>query len=90
MSGSGLQDVLEQLYASNAVTHILSGKSAERVIPGTFLVDATLKALLLSKSYHVDLSIIDRFKEVDSNDSTEQLAQTVSESQDNNNRGGTA
>ena len=25
MSGSGLQDVLEQLYASNTVAHILSG-----------------------------------------------------------------
>ena len=59
MSRCGLQDVLEQLYASNAVTHMLSGKAIERAIHGHFLIDATLNAMLMSKAFCLDLSAID-------------------------------
>jgi len=37
MSGYNLQDVLEQLYASNAVTHILSRKAERAICMRTFL-----------------------------------------------------
>ena len=57
MSGCGLQDCLELLYASNAVIHMLSGKAIERAICGHFLIDATLNAMLMSKTFH--LSVID-------------------------------
>lgn len=39
MAGSGLEDLLELVYASNAVTHMLSGKAIARAIKGHFLVD---------------------------------------------------
>jgi len=58
MSGCGLQDVLEQLYASNAFTHILSGKTVERAIRGHFLIDVTLNAMLISKAFVVNFSAI--------------------------------
>ena len=47
MVGSGLQDVLELVYAKNAVGHILSGKAIARAIRGHFLDDAALNALLM-------------------------------------------
>ena len=63
MSGCGLQDLLEQVYASNAVTHMLSGKAVERAIRGHFLIDATLNAMLISKVFNIDLSAIDCLEE---------------------------
>ena len=51
MSGSGLQDVLQTIYAPNAVTHMMSGKAVSRAIRGHFLVDTALHAILLSKIY---------------------------------------
>lgn len=46
MNGSGLQEVLELVYAPNSVPHILSGKAVSRAIRAHFLVDAVLNALL--------------------------------------------
>ena len=63
MSGCGLQDLLEQIYASNAVTHMLSGKAVERAIRGHFLIDATLNAMPISKVFNIDLSAIDCLEE---------------------------
>ncbi len=57
--GCSLQDLLEQVYASTAVTRMLSGKAVERAIRGHFLIDAILNAMLMSKVFHVDLSAID-------------------------------
>ena len=51
MSGSGLQDVLQTIYAQNAVAHMLSGKAVARALRGHFLVDTALHAILLSKIY---------------------------------------
>jgi len=51
MSGSGLQDVLQSIYAPNAVTHMLTGKAVSRAIRGHFLVDTALHTLLLNKVY---------------------------------------
>jgi hypothetical protein len=48
MAGSGLRDVLELIYASNAVDHILTGKAIARAVRGHFIVDAALNALFYS------------------------------------------
>ena len=47
MAGSGLQDILEQIYASSVVTHILSGKAVSRAMRGHLLLDSALNALLI-------------------------------------------
>ena len=41
-----LQEILEKVFAKNAVTHMLSGKAVARAVRGYFLVDAALQALL--------------------------------------------
>jgi hypothetical protein len=51
MAGSGLQEVLQTVYAQNAVSHIMTGKAISRAIRGHFMVDTILHALLLSKIY---------------------------------------
>lgn len=53
MAGSGLETVLEQVYAKNAVVHMLSGKAIARAIRGHLLVDAALHTLLVGKTFNV-------------------------------------
>lgn len=69
-AGSGLQDVLEQLYASNAVRCMFSEKAVERAIRGHYLVDAILNAMLVSTSFHIDLSTINQSQELESSEQT--------------------
>ncbi|KAH3721713.1 hypothetical protein DPMN_064661 [Dreissena polymorpha] len=57
MSGSGLQEVLQTVYAGNAVTHMMTGKAVSRATRRHFLVDNALHALLISKSFGVDLPL---------------------------------
>jgi hypothetical protein len=47
MAGSGLQEVLELIYASNAVVHILSGKAIGRAVRAHLIVDAMVLAKAL-------------------------------------------
>lgn len=54
MSGSGLQELLETIYAKNSVVHILDGHAFARAIRGHFLVDATLNVLLLKSMFNID------------------------------------
>lgn len=49
MSGSGLQEILEQIYADKAVSHILSGKAYSRAVRAHLMIDASLNTLLLEK-----------------------------------------
>jgi len=42
MAGSGLHEVLELVYATNAVGYMLSGKALTRAVRGHFLVDSAL------------------------------------------------
>ena len=42
MKGSGLEEALENVYGSNAVIHMISGKAISRALRGHFLVEATL------------------------------------------------
>lgn len=50
MTGTGLQECLETVYAPNSVIHMLSGKSIQRAIRGHFLVDTALNALITKKA----------------------------------------
>ena len=51
MSGSGLKEVLELVYATNAVGHMLSGQALARAVRGHFLVDSVLNALLVNITF---------------------------------------
>ena len=44
MAGSGLEQILEVVYAENAVKHILSGKAIARAVRGHLMVHAALNA----------------------------------------------
>ena len=46
MAGSGLQQLLEVVFAQNSVTHTLTGKAIARAVQGHFLADAILNAEL--------------------------------------------
>ena len=47
MNGSGLSDVLETVYGSNAVAHMLHRKAIACALRGNFLVDAALTVKLM-------------------------------------------
>ena len=49
MGGSGLREVLELVYASNTVTHMMNGKAVSRAVRGYFLVDMVLSSLLMDQ-----------------------------------------
>ena len=53
MAGSGLQELLETIYAENAVLHILNGKAISRAIRAHFLVDAALTSILMSQTFNI-------------------------------------
>jgi len=46
MAASGLQELLDLFYASNAVVHMTTGKAIARAVQGHFIVDAALNALV--------------------------------------------
>ena len=45
MQGSGLAELLETVYASNAVVHVLNGKVVAKALREHFLVENALYAL---------------------------------------------
>lgn len=53
MAGSGLRELLELIYASNAVDHIMTGKAISRAVRAHLIVDAALNALLYSQALEV-------------------------------------
>ena len=53
MAGSGLQELLEVVYASNTVSHMLTGKAVSRAVRGHILVDAALNTILVAHAYNV-------------------------------------
>ena len=55
MAASGLQELLELIYASNAVVHMLTGKAIARAVRAHLLVDAALNALVLASTFNVPL-----------------------------------
>ncbi|CAG2213686.1 unnamed protein product [Mytilus edulis] len=54
LRSSGLQEILELMYAQNAVTHMLSGKAVARAIRGHMLVDTAIHSLLVFKIFKFD------------------------------------
>ena len=59
MSGSGLKELLELVYAPNAVTHMLSGKAVSRSVRGFMLVNIALHCLMTGNVWYKKM----RFKE---------------------------
>ena len=55
MASSGLQEVLELIYAPNAVIHMMSGKAVARAVRGHSIVDAALNGLMLADMFNVHL-----------------------------------
>lgn len=47
--GLGLEEILETVYATNSVPHILSGKAYSRAIRGYFMVDLALNNMLMEE-----------------------------------------
>ena len=64
MAASGLQELLELIYSSNAVVHMLTGKGIARTVRGHFIVDAALNALILASTFDVPIPISDEETEV--------------------------
>ncbi|GFR94043.1 hypothetical protein ElyMa_000908800 [Elysia marginata] len=64
MTGSGLRELLEVIYAPDAVVYMLSGKAVARAVRAHLLVDFVLNALLASSAFGVDLQSIVR-EEID-------------------------
>ena len=81
MKGSELQEVLELIYADNAVSHILHGKAVQRTIRGHFLVNTALDVLFFTKEYKIPLKAETRTDQLEcqsvdennANESTETL-----------------
>lgn len=55
MASSGLQEVLELIYAPNAVIHMMSGKAVAQAVRAHSIVDASLKAMILADVFNVNL-----------------------------------
>jgi hypothetical protein len=56
MAGTGLQELLETVFAPNTVTHILSGKAVARAIRGHLLLDTALNTVLVANIFGIKLS----------------------------------
>ena len=56
MSGSGIDEVLEQVFATNVVPHILSGKAFARAVRGHMLIHSALLRIVLEQV--IDLQLI--------------------------------
>ncbi|CAG2238772.1 unnamed protein product [Mytilus edulis] len=55
MEGSGITELLETVYAPNAVTHMTSGKAIARAVRAHFLIDTALTSIILSHIYGIPL-----------------------------------
>jgi hypothetical protein len=69
MANSGLSEVLEVVYGSNAVIHMLTGKALARARRGHFLVDAALNIIILARALHMPFpTMLQESSEDDSQD----------------------
>ena len=59
IAASGLQELLELIYASNAMVHMLTGKAIARAVRGHFIVDAALNAPILASTFNVPIPASD-------------------------------
>ena len=73
MEGSGLTELLEIIYGSNTVKHIMTGKAYARALRAHFLTQSALETLLLH--FITPMKLTDQFdiNLTDNNDSHEDL-----------------
>ena len=55
MTGSGFAEVLETIYATNSVKHMLTGKAISRAIRGHLLVYGALHFILIANAYNLPI-----------------------------------
>ena len=55
MTGTGVKELFELVFASNTTAHMMSGKAVSRAIRGHLLIDAVLDAIL---TFQVDVKHI--------------------------------
>ena len=58
MAGSGLQEVLELVYADNAMVHMMTGKAIAQAVRAHLLVDGVLNAMIVSHALDVTPSTV--------------------------------
>ena len=66
MAGSGIEELLAEVYAENSVEHMLSGKAVSRSLGGHFLVESSLKDLLfdlVAEDFDIDVQPLKEFVE---------------------------
>lgn len=86
MAGSGLEQVLETVYAENAVKHILSGKVIARAVRGHLLTHAALSTVLVANAYNIPLPTLDEDdNQVETSEVDESEVNSEETSQDENN-----
>lgn len=56
MAQSGLHEVLDIIYASNVVSHILSGKATSRAVRAHIIVSSALYSILGSRAFGIHIS----------------------------------
>ena len=81
MSYSGLESILETIYAKNSIDHNLSGKIIYRAIRGHIIVDSVLNGLLLSKVFHDPISTMEKGNKLDQNNAMHVLFSKLEVSQ---------
>lgn len=57
MEGTGLQELLEEIYASNTTPHILSGKAISRAVRAHSLIESALHIILHKEIFSVDRTV---------------------------------
>jgi hypothetical protein len=53
MAGSGLKEIMSQVYAEGSVNHMLSGKSVARAVRAHFLIESALNTIAISSMYNI-------------------------------------
>ncbi|ESN98242.1 hypothetical protein HELRODRAFT_177122 [Helobdella robusta] len=54
MAGSGISEILECCYGSNAIIHMLSGKAVARALRGHFLIESALHIMIMKNVLNTD------------------------------------
>ncbi len=55
MAGTGLQELLECIYANNAVDHMLSRKAISMAVHGHLLISGPLNTMFMSEVFGIPL-----------------------------------
>ena len=55
MADSGLEELLECIYAGTSVSHMLSGKAISRAIRGHILISGALNIMLTSPAFGIPM-----------------------------------